>query len=397
MPNATNGPDDYDLIAVSIRPQSAKLNVVQYSLIGILSDYNRDAYWRLDVCLFGSVRLVEKTATNFQDSVHKNYQNHEKLESDWIFQEPQRDGRSSQGFMYTSEPKTPVTPPERIYRELGNFASRQESLLHPSKAGMPSRTSKKTPDEEDVVEMIKKWRVGEEDTPGHNDDSGKKGQQSSLKKDNVAPVEVVEIIKDYRTTNKIKYVQYQESTNEGSLVEKLEEVKDIFNQTSNEMEWERINVEALTEIRKEHNIKDWEDAKNWALEANNFFRLGQKIISLAEKTKIFQEYTTLNDNFKQRLENKNRYQDEKKISEKRPILESPSKWSDIEDEEERNKAFTDFYKEKRQRELILSPSQPGMNQDEEVDEDTEEEEKEGSKTSSPKKKKGKKKKTKKNR
>ncbi|CAB5126923.1 unnamed protein product [Rhizophagus irregularis] len=48
MPNATNSPDDYDLIAVSIRPQSAKLNVVQYSPIGILSYYNRDAYWRLD-------------------------------------------------------------------------------------------------------------------------------------------------------------------------------------------------------------------------------------------------------------------------------------------------------------------------------------------------------------
>ncbi|PKY16266.1 hypothetical protein RhiirB3_428604 [Rhizophagus irregularis] len=40
------------------------------------------------------------------------------------------------------------------------------------------------------------------------------------------------------------------------------------------------------------------------------------------------EYTTLNDNFKQRLENENRYQDEKKTGEKRPILGSPK----IEDE-----------------------------------------------------------------
>ncbi|CAB4474004.1 unnamed protein product [Rhizophagus irregularis] len=84
---------------------------------------------------------------------------------------------------------------------------------------------------------------------------------------------------------------------------------------------------------------------------------GHKIISLAEKSKIFEEYTTLNDNFKQRLENENRYQDEKKTGEKRPILESPSKWSDIEDEEERNKAFTAMYKEQRQREQLL-PSSP---------------------------------------
>lgn len=63
-----------------------------------------------------------------------------------------------------------------------------------------------------------------------------------LKRDNVATDEVVEIIKDYRTNEKIKYVQYQGSTNELEVKEKLTELEDIFNQTSNEMEWERINV-----------------------------------------------------------------------------------------------------------------------------------------------------------
>ncbi|PKB96400.1 hypothetical protein RhiirA5_385363 [Rhizophagus irregularis] len=175
--------------------------------------------------------------------------------------------------------------------------------------------------------------------------SRQKGELSSLKKDNVAPDEVVDIIKDYRTTNKIKYVQYQESTHNCSLVDKLMEVKDIFDQTSNEMEWERINTEALHLVSKENKINSMEKAKEWAMEKNNFFLLGQRIISLAEKMKIFQEYTTLNDNFKQRLENENRYQDEKKTGEKRPILESLSKWSDLEDEEKRNKAFTAMYKE----------------------------------------------------
>ncbi|PKY28989.1 hypothetical protein RhiirB3_417582, partial [Rhizophagus irregularis] len=79
----------------------------------------------------------------------------------------------------------------------------------------------------------------------------------------------------------------------------------------------------------------------------------------------------MNDNFKQRLENENRYQDEKKIGEKRPILESPSKWSEIEDEEERNKAFKEMYKEKRQREQLISFSPSAIYR---IEEDTEEEE-----------------------
>ncbi|PKY25384.1 hypothetical protein RhiirB3_414062, partial [Rhizophagus irregularis] len=79
----------------------------------------------------------------------------------------------------------------------------------------------------------------------------------------------------------------------------------------------------------------------------------------------------MNDNFKQRLENENRYQDEKKIGEKRPILESLSKWSEIEDEEERSKAFNEMCKEKRQREQLISFSPSAIYG---IEEDTEEEE-----------------------
>ncbi|PKK61222.1 hypothetical protein RhiirC2_817136 [Rhizophagus irregularis] len=229
------------------------------------------------------------------------------------------ENRTRSPLQLASEPKTPITPLERIYRELGNFASRKESLLHPSKPGKPLKISK-TPDENEVVEMIKNWRVGEENTPDHNETSQNKEQQ--LKKDNVAPEEVF--------GGQIK-------GSEGYLQSNVQR---------NGMG--KINIEAMDELRKEHKIQNWEEARNWALEKNNFFRLGQKIISLAEKSKIFQEYTTLNENFKQRLENENRYQDEKKIGEKRPILESPSKWSDLEDGEEKNKAFTASYLEKRQ-------------------------------------------------
>ncbi|PKY28031.1 hypothetical protein RhiirB3_416623, partial [Rhizophagus irregularis] len=88
---------------------------------------------------------------------------------------------------------------------------------------------------------------------------------------------------------------------------------------------------------------------------------------------------------------------EKKIGEKRPILESPSKWSEIEDEEERNKAFNEMYKEQRQREQLISFSPSAIYG---VEEDTEEEEIEEKevvpKASPSKKNSGKKKKKKKN-
>ncbi|PKY25208.1 hypothetical protein RhiirB3_510429 [Rhizophagus irregularis] len=345
-----------------------------------------------DSCTQGDINRVwlvrnKKTIYKDGDAKTRTKKPQEKINQDKVI--VTENGMKSPERL-ASEPKTPITPPERIYRELGNFASRKESLLHPSKAEKPIRISK-TPDENEVVEMIKNWRVGEKNTPDHNDISVNRGQQ--LKKDNVAPEEVVDIIKDFRTTNKIKYVQYQESSHNGSLVDKLMEVKDVFDQTSNKMEWERINTEALNLLRKENNLDSLEKAKEWAMERNNFFRLGQRIISLAEKTKIFEEYTTLNDNFKQRLEDENRYQDEKKIGEKRPILESPSKWSDIEDEEERNKAFTATYKERRQREQLISFS-PSQNED--TEEEVEEEKETEPEASSPKKKNGSKKKKKSN-
>ncbi|CAB4481849.1 unnamed protein product [Rhizophagus irregularis] len=351
-----------------------------------------------DSCTQGDINrvwLVRNKKTIYKDGDAKTRATkvQEKIVQEKVIATENRNNRTRSPLRLASEPKTPITPPERIYREL-DFASRKESLLHPSKAEEKPLRISKTPDENEVVEMIKKWRVGEENTSDHNDTSENKGQQ--LKKDNVAPEEAVDIIKDYRTTNKIKYVQYQESTHNGSLVDKLMEVKDVFDQLSNAMEWERINTEALRLVSKENKIDSMEKAKDWAMERNNFFHLGQKIISLAEQTKIFQEYTTMNDNFKQRLENENRYQDEKKIGEKRPILKSPSKWSEIEDEEERNKAFKEMYKEKRQREQLISFSPSAIYRIEEDTEEEEIEEKEVEPEESPSKKKNGKKKKKKN-
>ncbi|PKC61862.1 hypothetical protein RhiirA1_538892 [Rhizophagus irregularis] len=258
-----------------------------------------------DSCTQGDINRVwlvrnKKTIYKDGDAKTRATKAQEKIVQEKVIATENRENRTRSPLWLASEPKTPITPPERIYRELGNFASRKESLLHPSKAEKPLRISK-TPDENEVVKMIKNWRVGEENSSDQNDTSENKGQQ--LKKDNVAPEEVVEIIKDYRTTNKIKYVQYQESTHDGN---------------------------------------------------------------------------------------------EKKIGEKRPILKSPSKWSEIEDEEERNKAFKEMYKEKRQREQLISFSPSAIYRIEEDTEEEEIEEKEVEPEESPSKKKNGKKKKKKN-
>ncbi|GBC27581.2 hypothetical protein GLOIN_2v1881393 [Rhizophagus irregularis DAOM 181602=DAOM 197198] len=322
-----------------------------------------------DSCTQGDINRVwlvrnKKTIYKDGDAKTRAMKVQEKIVQEKVIATENRENRMRSPLRLASEPKTPITPPERIYRELGNFASRKESLLHPSKVEEKPLRISKTPDENEVVEMIKKWRVGEENTPDHNDTSENKGQQ--LKKDNVVPEEAVDIIKDYRTTNKIKYVQYQESTHNGSLIDKLMEVKDVFNQLSNAMEWERINTEALHLVSKENKIDSMEKAKDWAMERNNFFHLGQRIIN------------------------------EKKIGEKRPILESPSKWSEIEDVEERSKAFTEMYKEKRQREQLISFSPSAIYGIEEDTEEEEIEEKEVEPEASPSKKKSGKKKKKKN-
>lgn len=77
------------------------------------------------------------------------------------------------------------------------------------------------------------------------------------------------------------------------------------------------------------------------MEKNNFMLMGYKIISLAEQSKILQEYTALNDDFTARLKDENFLTDERKIGEKRPILESPkvkiSKPKDVKKENKKKK------------------------------------------------------------
>ncbi|CAB4431943.1 unnamed protein product [Rhizophagus irregularis] len=104
----------------------------------------------------------------------------------------------------------------------------------------------------------------------------------------------------------------------------MDEIKDIFDKTSNGMEWEKINVEAVTTMKDEMKIQGMENFNQWMQKENNYLLLGKKIISLAEQNEILLEYTTLNNDFTKRLKDNNRYQDEKEVGDKRPILESPA-------------------------------------------------------------------------
>ncbi|PKY18797.1 hypothetical protein RhiirB3_431679 [Rhizophagus irregularis] len=114
------------------------------------------------------------------------------------------------------------------------------------------------------------------------------------------------------------------STNE--LREKLTVLEEIFEETSNLMEWEHINLQAVMDVKKENgfNVGDVSPKfKNWAMQTNNFLLLGNKIISHAEQNKILQEYTKLNDDFTLNLKEEHRWTDEKETGEKRPKLVSP--------------------------------------------------------------------------
>ncbi|PKY50676.1 hypothetical protein RhiirA4_467270 [Rhizophagus irregularis] len=194
--------------------------------------------------------------------------------------------------------------------------------LYPYRKSILGETEKsKAPNEEEVVDLIKNWRLRDE-AEDSNTDYFKK-QSKILKKDNVVPEEVVEIIKEYQA-EKTTYVRLNDSANEKEIRNKMDEVKEIFYETSNGMEWEKITIEAVEEMKEELKIKGMEMFNQWMQKENNFLLLRKKIISLAEQNEFQLEYTTLNNDFTKRLKDENRYQDEKEVGDKRPILESPS-------------------------------------------------------------------------
>ncbi|PKY48877.1 hypothetical protein RhiirA4_526293 [Rhizophagus irregularis] len=240
----------------------------------------------------------------------------------------------------TETKTTPMTPPDRIYSELGNFASKnydffgkfqsQKDAKIPDfsmKSQNPEKTRKKTPNEDEVVDLVKKWRLNDNtpDIPSPN--NGKK-DPGTLKKDNVAPEEVVEIICNHRLELHEKAKSCAKLKDNSSPVEittKVKEWQKIYTETGNEMQWEAISLVALEEKQEAENLEGQEEVSKWLTKQENMLSLRKRVIELAEQQNDLDsgEYWTLNDNFTKRLEDVNRYQDEKETGNKRPILESP--------------------------------------------------------------------------
>ncbi|PKY61792.1 hypothetical protein RhiirA4_487274 [Rhizophagus irregularis] len=241
----------------------------------------------------------------------------------------------------TEKTTTPMTPPDRVYSELGNFASKNYDFFgkFPSRKDAkipdfsrknqnPEKTKNKTPNEDEVVELVKKWRVND-NTPDGQSSKEERESSGTLKKDNVAPEEVVEIIRNHREElyKKAKEVaKLKENSSPVAITTKVNEWKKVYVDSGNGMEWEAISLVVLEEKQEEQKLEGLEEVSKWMTKQENMLSVRKRVIELAEQQSDLDsgEYWTLNDDFTKRLEDVNRYQDEKETGDKRPILESPS-------------------------------------------------------------------------
>ncbi|CAB4441060.1 unnamed protein product [Rhizophagus irregularis] len=107
---------------------------------------------------------------------------------------------------------------------------------------------------------------------------------------------------------------------------KLDELKKIFERLDSEMEWEKINSQAIEEVTNSFSPKEKKAVEKGLSPSLHWFtRIGQRVIDLAENNDIVRLYTTLNDGFERRLKDENRYQDRKDIRDKRPLFDSPKR------------------------------------------------------------------------
>ncbi|POG61510.1 hypothetical protein GLOIN_2v1786489 [Rhizophagus irregularis DAOM 181602=DAOM 197198] len=102
-------------------------------------------------------------------------------------------------------------------------------------------------EEEEVVDMIKGWQIREkkeEESESDDENFGinlmEKTANKPLKRDNVATDEIVDIIRDYQTDRIIYNSKKEANKSEKELRERLTILEEIFEVTSNMMEWEHI-------------------------------------------------------------------------------------------------------------------------------------------------------------
>lgn len=214
------------------------------------------------------------------------------------------------------------------YDFFGRLPSRKDITIPNFRLEKDNPGTSKTPSEEEVVDLVNKWRIADDSTPV--DQAKKDGQSKPLNKDNVASEEVVEIIKDHRDALKTKAqtcAKLGECASPVDVITKMREWSKIYHDTGNEMEWDAIQTIAVEECEAREKIKGEEELHKWMAEQKNMTSVRRRIVELAEQqnlTSPTEEYWSLNDDVTKRLEDVNRYQDEKETKDKRPILESPS-------------------------------------------------------------------------
>ncbi|PKY17720.1 hypothetical protein RhiirB3_522194 [Rhizophagus irregularis] len=159
--------------------------------------------------------------------------------------------------------------PNRRYVELDKFADER----------IKKKSVDKPIDEEEVVNLIKKWIVGDDLEEEKEENKVETSKKKNLKKDNIPTDGVVE-----------------ESDNND-----LEEIT-----TSNDMEWAYIRTEAIEEMKDANGLKTDEEFKDW------FSGTKRDVESLYE-------------NFTKRLKNENKATDGKDTGDKRVKNSPPEK------------------------------------------------------------------------
>ncbi|CAB4414748.1 unnamed protein product [Rhizophagus irregularis] len=154
--------------------------------------------------------------------------------------------------------------------------------------------------------MVNKWRLNEEMIT--EDHPKMENQEKTLRKDNVDPEAVVNIIKDFRTkTLEIKYKKLKDNATDLKISRKANEIQEIFKEKEMTMEWEAINQTAIERLQKEENINPgMEEFCKWMRkEQKNFIAVQKKIVTIAEEQDPLDHYIKLNNDFTQRLEDEN--------------------------------------------------------------------------------------------
>ncbi|RGB40040.1 hypothetical protein C1646_664185, partial [Rhizophagus diaphanus] len=162
----------------------------------------------------------------------------------------------------------------------------------PKKLGSPQKVREfyqlpKSLTDDEVVEMVNQWRLDsdkeEEDSDASDKEVANTSTNRQLKRDNVQPEEVVEIIKDMRVKKqekrkeKVAYTPYKKSTNNSdqmkNLKEKLSELDEIFKETENEMDWEKMKADVVWDINVSYDLSSDKEFKEWSMKKNNFMLL----------------------------------------------------------------------------------------------------------------------------